>query len=414
VAKLECKRKNREKYIYNSFFECGEIVYSIGFYHGGERKGKYMKKIQKIAILTAGGDCPGLNPVIRAVTKTAITKYGLEVVGVRNGYYGLFRGDFINLGLEDVEDILTKGGTILHSSNKDNLFNYPIKDENGNFVRDENGKLVCSDQSDVAVEHLNAAGIDALFILGGDGSLTSARDFARKGVNVIGIPKTIDNDLAHTDYTFGFDTAISVATDGLERVRTTGMSHHRIMVVEIMGRGAGWMALHAGIAGAADVILIPEIPYDINKVAEKIESDKKNGKYFSIVAVSEGAKALGGKQIVSKVIEDSADSIRLGGVGAVVADQLEKLTGSEARATTLGHIQRGGSPTSRDRILSSRYGYAAVELCMNGGFGRMVALKGDKIVDVSLEDVIGQKTKNVDPNGEFVTLAKAMGICFGD
>ena len=373
-----------------------------------------MKEIKKIAILTAGGDCPGLNPVIRAVTKTAISKYGLEVMGVRNGYFGLYHGDFIKLDLEDVDDILTKGGTILHSSNKDNLFQYPVKDENGNLLRDENGKLIYEDVSDVAVKNLEDAGIDAIFILGGDGSLTSARDFSRKGVNVIGIPKTIDNDLAHTDYTFGFDTAISVATDGLERVRTTGMSHHRIMVVEIMGRGAGWMALHAGIAGAADIILIPEIPYDINKVAEKINNDKAAGKNFSIVAVSEGAKAINGKQVVLKVIEDSADSIRLGGIGAVVADQLERLTGSEARATTLGHIQRGGSPTSRDRILSSRYGYAAVELCMNGGFGKMVALKGDKIVSVSLEDVIGQKTKNVDPNGEYVTLAKAMGVCFGD
>ncbi|MBO7196746.1 MAG: 6-phosphofructokinase [Clostridia bacterium] len=373
-----------------------------------------MKEIKKVAILTAGGDCPGLNPVIRAVTKTAITKYGLEVMGVRHGYFGLYHGDFIKLGLEDVEDIFTKGGTILYSSNKDNLFQYPVKDENGNLVRDENGKLVYEDASDVAVENLKKAGIDAIFILGGDGSLTSARDFARKGVKVIGIPKTIDNDLAHTDYTFGFDTAVTVATDGLDRVRTTGMSHHRIMVVEIMGRGAGWMTLHAGIAGAADAILIPEIPYDINKVAEKIQKDKANGKDFSIVAVAEGAKSLDGKQVVSKIIEDSADSIRLGGVGALVADQLEKLTGSEARATTLGHIQRGGTPTSRDRILSARYGYAAVELCMNGGFGRMVALRGDKIIDVSLEDVIGQKTKNVDPNGEYVTLAKAMGICFGD
>ena len=372
------------------------------------------KEIKKVAILTAGGDCPGLNPVIRAVVKTAINKYGLEVMGVRHGYFGLYHGDFIKLGLEDVEEIITKGGTILYSSNKDNLFQYPVKDKDGSLVRDENGKLVYEDCSDVAVENLKKAGIDAIFILGGDGSLTSARDFARKGVNVIGIPKTIDNDLAHTDYTFGFDTAISVATDGLDRVRTTGMSHHRIMVVEIMGRGAGWMTLHAGIAGAADAVLIPEIPYDITKVAEKIKEDKANGKEFSVVAVSEGAKALDGKQVVLKVIEDSADSIRLGGVGAVVADQLEKLTGSEARATTLGHIQRGGTPTAHDRVLSSRYGYAAVELCMKGGFGRMVALQGDKIVDVSLEDVIGKKTKNVDPNGELVTMAKAMGVCFGD
>ena len=373
-----------------------------------------MKEIRKIAIMTGGGDCSGLNPVIRAVVKTAIMKYGLNVVGVRHGYHGLYHGDFIKLGLEDVEEIITRGGTILYSSNKDNLFQYPVKDENGNFVRDENGKLTYEDVSDVAVDHLNEAGIDALFILGGDGTLTSGRDFARKGVNVVAIPKTIDNDLAFTDYTFGFDTAISVATEGLDRIRTTGMSHHRIMVVEIMGRGAGWMTLHAGIAGAADVILIPEIPYDINKVADKIKQDKANGKEFSIVAVSEGAKSLDGKQVVAKIIEDSADSIRLGGVGAVVADQLEKLVGSEARATTLGHIQRGGVPTAHDRVLSSRYGYAAVELCMKGEFGKMVTLQGDTMSAVSLEDVIGQKTKNVEPNGELVTMAKSMGICFGD
>ncbi len=373
-----------------------------------------MKEIRKIAIMTGGGDCSGLNPVIRAVVKTAIMKYGLNVVGVRHGYHGLYHGDFIKLGLEDVEEIITRGGTILYSSNKDNLFQYPVKDENGNFVRDENGKLTYEDVSDVAVDHLNEAGIDALFILGGDGTLTSGRDFARKGVNVVAIPKTIDNDLAFTDYTFGFDTAISVATEGLDRIRTTGMSHHRIMVVEIMGRGAGWMTLHAGIAGAADVILIPEIPYDINKVAEKIKADKASGKEFSIVAVSEGSKSLDGKQVVAKIIEDSADSIRLGGVGAVVADQLEKIVGSEARATTLGHIQRGGIPTAHDRVLSSRYGYAAVELCMKGDFGKMVTLQGDTMGAVSLEDVIGKKTKNVEPNGELVTMARAMGICFGD
>ena len=264
------------------------------------------KEIKKVAILTAGGDCPGLNPVIRAVTKTAITKYGLEVMGVRHGYFGLYHGDFIKLGLEDVEDIFTRGGTILYSSNKDNLFQYPVKDENG--------KLVYEDASDVAVKNLEEAGIDALFILGGDGSLTSARDFARKGVKVVGIPKTIDNDLAHTDYTFGFDTAVTVATDGLDRVRTTGMSHHRVMVVEIMGRGAGWMTLHAGIAGAADAILIPEIPFDINKVAEKINNDKKNGKDFSIVAVAEGAKGIDGKQVEAMI---AAATINPGDSGEV-------------------------------------------------------------------------------------------------
>ncbi len=373
-----------------------------------------MANIRKIAIMTGGGDCPGLNSVIRAVVNTAVKKYGVEVIGIRHGYHGLYHSDFVKLTLDDVSEIMTKGGTILYSSNKDNLFMYPRKDENGKLLKDEEGRLIYDDVSDVAVENLKNAGVDALLILGGDGTLTSGRDFSRKGVNVIGIPKTIDNDLALTDYTFGFDTAISVATDGLDRVRTTGMSHHRIMVVEIMGRGAGWMTLHAGIAGAADVILIPEIPYDINKVADKIKADKENGKEFSIVAVSEGAKNKSGEQVVLKVREDSPDPIRLGGVGAVVADKLEHLVGSEARATTLGHIQRGGTPTAHDRVLSSRYGYAAVELAMKGEFGKMVTLQGNEIKAVSIEDVIGRKTKNVDPDGELVTMAKSLGVCFGD
>ena len=373
-----------------------------------------MANIKKIAILTGGGDCPGLNPVIRAVVKTAIEKYGLEVVGVKNGYHGLYHKNFVPLTLDKVQEIIGIGGTILHSSNKDNLFIYPIRDENDEIVKDAEGNIQYHDVSDVAVQNLKEEGIDALFILGGDGTLTSGRDFARKGVNVIGIPKTIDNDLACTDFTFGFDTAISVACDGFDRVRTTGMSHHRIMVVEVMGRGAGWLTLHAGIAGAADVILIPEIPYDINKVAEKIKADKANGKDFSIVAVAEGAKSKDGKQVILKVREDSPDPIRLGGVGAVVADELEALVGSEARATVLGHIQRGGSPTAHDRVLSTRYGYAAVEYAMQGKFGNMVVLQGNEIKYVSLEDVIGQKTKNVEPDGELVTVAKAMGVSFGD
>ena len=373
-----------------------------------------MAQIKKIAIMTGGGDCPGLNPVIRAVVNTAINKYGLEVVGIRHGYHGLYHADFIPLTIEDVSEISTMGGTILYSSNKDNLFKYPKKDADGKLIKDENGNLIYDDVSDVAVENLKNAGIDALLICGGDGTLTSGRDFSRKGVKVIGIPKTIDNDLAMTDYTFGFDTAISVATDGLDRVRTTGRSHHRIMVVEIMGRGAGWMTLHAGIAGAADVILIPEIPYDINKVAEKIKADKANCKDFSIVAVSEGAKDISGERVILKIREDSPDPIRLGGVGAVVADKLEALVGSEARATTLGHIQRGGTPTAHDRVLSARYGYAAVELAMQGKFGQMVTLRGDEITHVALEDVIAKHTENVDPDGEFVQIAKALGICFGD
>ena len=374
-----------------------------------------MEEIKKIAILTGGGDCPGLNPVIRAVVKTAIVKYGLEVVGIVKGYHGLYHKNFVNLTLDKVDEIISEGGTILKSSNKDNLFIYPMRDGNDNIIRDENGKIKYHDVSDVAVNNLKEEGIGALFILGGDGTLTSGRDFARKGVKVVAIPKTIDNDLAFTDYTFGFDTAVTCVCESIDRIRTTSRSHERIAVVEIMGRGAGWLTLHGGIAGAADVILIPEIPYDIEKIAEKIKKDRKNGKDYTIIACAEGAKPKNGEAVVMKIREDSPDPIRLGGVSKVIADQLEEMTGYETRATVLGHTQRGGTPTAHDRVLSTRYGAAAVELAMKDHiFGHMVIMKGDEISSVSLEDVIGQKTKNVDPNGELVTIAKAMGVCFGD
>ncbi len=372
-----------------------------------------MAEIKKVAIMTGGGDCPSLNAVIRAVTTTAIVKYGLEVVGIRRGYHGLYHKDFISLTLDNVQEIIGEGGSILKSSNKDNLFKYPVRDENGDIVK-KDGKIVYENVSHVGVQNLKDEGIDALFILGGDGTLTSGRDFARLGVNVIGIPKTIDNDLACTDYTYGFDTAIGIVSNSLDRLRTTAKSHGRIMVAEVMGRGAGWLTLHGGIAGAADAILIPEIPYDINKVAEKIKADFAKGKDFAIVAVAEGAKPKDGEAVVLKVREDSPDPIRLGGIANVVADQLEELCGNEARATILGHVQRGGSTSGHDRVLSSRYGYAAVELAMQGKFGNMVIIKGDKMTYASLEEVIGQETKQVDPNGELIEMAKALGISFGD
>lgn len=372
-----------------------------------------MKEIKRIAILTGGGDCPGLNAVIRAVVKTAIHKYGLEVVGIRKGYHGLYYKDFINLTTEVVDEIIGDGGTILKSSNKDNLFKYPVRDENGDIVK-ENGKIVYEDVSRAAVDNLKEAGIDALFILGGDGTLTSGRDFARLGVNVIGIPKTIDNDLNCTDYTFGFDTAVEVVSESLDRLRTTAKSHGRILVAEIMGRGAGWLTLHGGIAGAADVILIPEIPYDVNKIADKIKADMKNGKDFWIIACAEGAKPKDGEAVVMKIREDSPDPIRLGGIASVLAEQLEELCKNEARATTLGHVQRGGVTSAQDRVLSSRYGYAAVEFAMQGKFGNMVILNGDEISYASLEDVIGQENKQVDIDGEIIKMARGLGICFGD
>lgn len=363
------------------------------------------EQIKKIALLTGGGDCPGLNAVIRAVTRTAVLEYGWEVIGYKFGYRGLYNNDFIKLDLDSVSGILHRGGTILHSSNKDNLFDYQVE---------ENGKIVKKDVSDVAVENLKKEGVDVLVVIGGDGTLTSARDFARKGVKVIGVPKTIDNDLASTDVTFGFNTAIDVATEALDRLHTTAESHHRIMLCEVMGRNAGWIALESGIAGSADVILLPEIPYDINKIVEKVNERKSRGKLFSIIVVAEGAKPKDGEVVVAKVVADSPDPIRLGGIGNKLASDLENIIKeNEVRCTILGHIQRGGNTSTFDRILSTRYGVAAAELINEGKFGNMVCLKGDKISFDSLENVIGAN-KYVDPECELVKVAKKIGISFGD
>lgn len=365
-----------------------------------------VQQIKKIALLTGGGDCPGLNAVIRAVTKTAILNYGMEVIGYKFGYRGLYNNDYVPLTLDSVSGILNRGGTILYSSNKDNLFDYLVE---------ENGVMVKKDVSDVAVENLKKEGVDVLIVIGGDGTLTSARDFARKGVKVIGVPKTIDNDLASTDVTFGFNTAIDVATEALDRLHTTAESHHRVMVCEVMGRGAGWIALESGIAGSANVILLPEIPYDINKIVDKIKAREAEGREFSIIVVAEGAKPKDGEVVVAKIVADSPDPIRLGGIGNKVADDLEKLLpGKEVRCTVLGHVQRGGTTSTYDRILSTRYGVAAVELINEGKFGEMVSLKDGKISSDSLENVIGQKSKLVDPNGELVKVAKKVGISFAD
>lgn len=363
------------------------------------------KEIKKIALLTGGGDCPGLNAVIRAVTRSAILNYGYEVIGYKFGYRGLYNNDFMKLDLSTVSGLLPRGGTILYSSNKDNLFDYTIV---------EDGKTVKKDVSDVAVENLKKENVDVLIVIGGDGTLTSARDFARKGINVIGVPKTIDNDLGSTDITFGFNTSIGVATEALDRLHTTAESHHRIMILEVMGRNAGFIALESGIAGSADVILIPEIPYDISKIVEKVEERKRQGKLFTIIVVAEGAKPKDGDVMVAKIVEDSPDPIRLGGIGNKLAEDLEKIVKErEVRCTVLGHIQRGGITCTFDRILSTRYGVAAVELINEEKFGSMVCLKGNEITYDSLENVIGNN-KKVDPDGELVTVAKKIGISFAD
>ena len=363
------------------------------------------KEIKKIALLTGGGDCPGLNAVIRAATISAILNYGYEVIGYKFGYRGLYNNDFMKLDLSTVSGLLPRGGTILYSSNKDNLFDYQVV---------EDGKTLKKDVSDIAVENLKKENVDVLVVIGGDGTLTSARDFARKGINVIGVPKTIDNDLGSTDITFGFNTSIDIATEALDRLHTTAESHHRIMILEVMGRNAGFIALESGIAGSADVILIPEVPYDINKIVEKVEERKKQGKLFTIIVVAEGAKPKDGEVMVAKIVEDSPDPIRLGGIGNKLAEDLEKLVKErEVRCTVLGHIQRGGTTCTFDRILSTRYGVGAVELINEGKFGSMVCLKGNEITYDSLENVIGNN-KKVDPEGELVTVAKKIGISFAD
>ena len=363
------------------------------------------KEIKKIALLTGGGDCPGLNAVIRAATSSAILNYGYEVIGYKFGYRGLYNNDFMKLDLSTVSGLLPRGGTILYSSNKDNLFDYQVF---------EDGKTLKKDVSDIAVENLKKENVDVLVVIGGDGTLTSARDFARKGINVIGVPKTIDNDLGSTDITFGFNTSIDIATEALDRLHTTAESHHRIMILEVMGRNAGFIALESGIAGSADVILIPEVPYDINKIVEKVEERKKQGKLFTIIVVAEGAKPKDGEVMVAKIVEDSPDPIRLGGIGNKLAEDLEKLVKErEVRCTVLGHIQRGGTTCTFDRILSTRYGVGAVELINEGKFGSMVCLKGNEITYDSLENVIGNN-KKVDPEGELVTVAKKIGISFAD
>ncbi|MBR5468232.1 MAG: ATP-dependent 6-phosphofructokinase [Firmicutes bacterium] len=373
------------------------------------------KNKKRIAILTGGGDAPGLNAVIYALTKTCIYKYGYDVIGYKFGYRGLLLNDYIPITHETISGIFHKGGSILYNSNKHNLFDFPLKDENGNFVRDENGKIVKRDVSDVAIENLKKEGIDTLVVLGGDGSLTSARDFSKKGINVIGVPKTIDNDLHATDETFGFNTAVATVTEALGKIHTTAESHQRVIIVEVMGRNAGWIALHSGIAGSADVILLPEIPYKLEHIVQKIEERDKRGKPFSIIVVSEGAKEEGGQQTVDRIIEDSPDAVRLGGIAHKLSGQLEKLISDdhEVRPVVLGHIQRGGETSAYDRILSARFGSYAAKMIEEERYGEMVCIKKGELTSMPFDLVVGGQ-RLIDPDNELIQVARDMGISFGD
>ena len=313
--------------------------------------------LKKVAILANGGDVSGFNAVIRGIVKTA-EKHGVECYGFIEGYRGLLKNEFIRLDNSKISSgILPKGGSIIGSSTNANVFNYKIE---------ENGEIVYKDLSEQCVQNIKDDGFDCVFTLGGDGTQKSARDFSLRGINVIGVPKTIDNDVACTDITFGYNTAVSVATEALDRLHTTGETHHRIMVLEVMGRYAGWIALESAIAGGADIALIPEIPYDINKAVEKVNERIAKGKRFSIVVVAEGAMPKGGDITVENVRNNGkgVDNTKLGGIGDRVAKELESLTGLEARNTTLGYMQRGGTPTSFDRVLSTKYGSKAMQLAL--------------------------------------------------
>jgi 6-phosphofructokinase 1 len=330
--------------------------------------------MNKIGILTGGGDCPGLNPVIRAVVRAGYEK-GMSVTGIKNGWKGLIENDTLPLDLRTVSGILPRGGTILGTSRTN-----PYKNK---------------DDVEKAKYNYKALGLDALVAIGGEDTLGVACKLFKEGLKVVGVPKTIDNDLSCTDYTFGFDTAVNIATEAIDRLHTTAESHHRIIVCEVMGRHAGWIAVHAGMAGGADVILIPEVPIDINEVCDIIKKRRERGKTFSIIVVAEGAKFKEDQNIAQEEKLDAFGHVRLGGIGQVLSDLIEERTGYETRVTVLGHIQRGGSPTAFDRVLGTRFGVEAINLIADKKFGYMVSLQGNKIESVLIEKAVG-KLKTVD------------------
>ena len=359
--------------------------------------------MKRIGILTGGGDAPGLNAVIRAAVKTAIYEYGCEVVGIRDGYDGFMdEGGIMPLGIEEVRGILPRGGTILGAANRGNPYARKV-------IRD--GREVVIDVSDEIIKGIERLNLDALLILGGDGTLHSAHELYTKGAPIIGVPKTIDNDIGGTEATFGFDTAVTTATEAIDKLHTTAEAHHRVMVLEVMGRNAGFIALHAGVSGGSDVILIPEIPFKYESVVKKVQDRVDRGMLFSIVVVSEGAKPAEGGQVFSRA-GDEIYVPRLGGIGQKVGEYIEQ-QGFETRVTVLGHVQRGGTPSPFDRWLATRYGAAAVRLAAQGKFDRMVSLEAGRITDISLAEAIAVP-KRVDIHDDAVITARGMSIAFGD
>ncbi|HOW88449.1 MAG TPA: ATP-dependent 6-phosphofructokinase [Candidatus Omnitrophota bacterium] len=364
---------------------------------------KTQKKIKRIGILTGGGDCPGLNAVIRAVTKSAIANHGWEVFGIEDGYAGLIEKRGHELTQAQVSGILTLGGTILGTSNRADPFRVPVE---------KSKKIVFEDHSDQTIEHFHQWGLDVLVAVGGDGTLSIGKRLYHKGIPVVGIPKTIDNDLRGTDYTFGFHTAVSIATEAVDRLHTTAAAHHRVMILEVMGRNAGWIALHAGSAGGADIILIPELPYSMDAISRAVKKRAQHGKKFSLIVVAEGAKEKGGKIIERKRDPKNPYPVKLGGVGKYLEEQIEKLTGLETRSANLGHIQRGGSPVPADRNLGTLFGTHAVELIARQRWGHMVCVQGNIIKSIPIAEAVHQ-LKIVTPDNPLVVASKAVGISFG-
>jgi phosphofructokinase-like protein len=351
---------------------------------------------KRLGILTGGGDCPGLNAVIRAAVRTATRDYDMKVLGIQLGFEGLLTGSTIELTPESIRGILPKGGTLLRTTNRGNPFEFPTAD----------GRT--EDRSGEVVDNIRRLGLDALIAIGGDGTLRIAQRLADMGVPMVAVPKTIDNDLAATDYTFGFHTAVMVATDAVDRLHTTAESHDRVMILEVMGRHAGWIALYSGLAGGADIILIPEIPYRPSEIVRTIRERQVEGAKFDIVVVAEGAKREGGEESYL-----DKTSRRLGGIAYQVAADIAQQIDLEIRVTVLGHIQRGGSPIAFDRILATRFGKAAVDLAGSNQFGQMVALRGDEVIAVAIRDAIANP-KHVDADGQMVETARSLGISFAD
>lgn len=359
----------------------------------------------RLGVLTGGGDCPGLNAVLRGLVRRGVNEFGYEFVGILNGYEGLILPDLtMPLGLREVRGILTKGGTILGTSNKADPFAYVSK---------EAGVTVTRDVSETVLKRIKALKLDGLVVIGGDGTLTMAHKLSQRGVNIVGCPKTIDNDLSGTDQTFGFDTAVNVITEAIDRLHTTAEAHQRVMVVEIMGRNAGFLTLEGAIAGGADFILIPELPYEVDKIVQRIQEMYEAKKKFAIIAISEGAFPKGGAQAVAQKAEDipGRGVVRLGGSGKVLADLLAPHVEAEIRVTVLGHLQRGGTPSPMDRVLATMYGSMVLDLVRDGKWDHMVCLRGGELGFTSLAE--SRKERHVDPAGDKVRMAKAIGISFG-